>query len=276
MIAQYRLRPSFGNDTSPRYSPHRHDPAKGLRIGGLALVLAMAAYDGTTQSKVATSISPEASFSQELLKAEYVVDSSTIDLDFSLWQPVPENERDTVKKSKVEITRSELIRKGPATKSDFKYEFWTTGLGIEPVRLQSNVRYSQAGIERTGDRKIKRQYHLILPITEFSVAAKQVPLETKFVFLNNFQNPAKEDWRARIQYPTKLLNIAIRFPAQKRVSDITLWLLDEKGNKVGFQPLSTTNPTALKQDGDRQIATWQASNIPGQRAILFEWNWANP
>ena len=148
MIAQYRLRPSFGNDTSPRYSPHRHDPAKGLRIGGLALVVAMAAYAGTAQSKVATSISPEASFSQELLKAEYVVDSSTIDLDFSLWQPVPENERDTVKKSKVEITRSELIRKGPATKSDFKYEFWTTGLGIEPVRLQSNVRYSQAGTER--------------------------------------------------------------------------------------------------------------------------------
>ena len=84
MIAQYRLRSSFGNDTSPRYSPHRHDPAKGLRIGGLGLVIAMAAYGGTAQSKVAAEISPEASFSQELLKAEYVVDSSTIDLDFSL------------------------------------------------------------------------------------------------------------------------------------------------------------------------------------------------
>ena len=276
MIARYQRRSSSGNYTSPSYSARRFDSAKGLHIGGLGLVLAMVAYDGTAQSKVATRISPEATFSQELPKAEYVVDSSTIDLDFSLWQPVPEQERDTVKKSKVEITRSELIRKVPGTKSDFKYEFWTTGLGIEPVRLQANVRYLQAGVERTGDRKTKRQYHLILPITEFSVAAKQVPLETKFVFLNNFQNPAKEDWRARIQYPTKRLTIAIRFPAQKRVSDITLWLLDEKGNKVGSQPLSTTNPTALKQDGDRQIATWQASNIPGQRAILFEWNWANP
>lgn len=278
LLLHYLTGESKPGDNASQYdSRDRRNRSKRRLSCGLPFVLAIGMSCASAQSIAAVpEISPEPSFSQEAAKAEYVVESSKIDLDFSLWQSVPENERETIKKSKVEITRSELIRKAVSTKNDFKYEFWTTGLGIEPVRLQSNVRYLQAGVERTADRKTKRQYHLILPVAEFSETGKQVPLETKFVFLNNFQNPVKEDWRARVQYPTKLLTIAIRFPAQKHVSGITLWLLDEKGNKVGSQPLSTSNPPALKQDGDRQIATWQASNVPGQRAVLFEWNWANP
>ena len=240
------------------------------------MVLTIATFDANAQSQsVATKISPVESFSRDRLKALYVVDTSNVQLDFSLWQPVPENERATVKKSKVEITRSETIRKALATKDDFKYEFWTEGLGIEPVRLQANVRYVQAGSERTAERKLRRLYHLILPVSEFA-SGKQVPLETKFVFLNNFQDPTKENWRARIQYPTSLLNITIVFPAAKRVSDISVWLVDEKGKKVGSEPLSATNPARLKQEVARQIAIWQASNVPGNRAILFEWNWGNP
>jgi hypothetical protein len=238
-----------------------------------ALVLACAAP--AASSKPQDTVLSDQDFARESGGAAYANESSEFFLDLSSWQLVPESERDKVKKSKVSITRLDSIRKNKSPADDFKYEFWTTGLGIDPVSFESSPtarpEFGQVGSEPTPDGKTKRLYHLTLPTKAVPVGTT-IPLKTQFNFWNNFQEAGHSDWRARIKYPTKLVSARIAFPEKKRVRNVQVWLTNETDRKEQVA-LSSTNPPQLEEHNGRQTLKWKGLNVPGNHLILFEWEW---
>lgn len=226
------------------------------------------------------TVTPPDEFQKALNSAPYAIEQANFHLNFSGWKEVPDEELKTKKVSRVAITRHELILKNTESKDKFQYQFWTTGVGIDALQLQSHapVSYTYDKTE-VKDGKEKRLYNLEVPMNGLKPGSRTT-LDTKFHFWNGFQGTQKEDWRARIQYPTRTVAISIQFPKERKISKpIAVWLADENGAKE--KELSAENPALVHHEGENDIAQWSGLNIPGRHLILFEWEWekisaANP
>jgi hypothetical protein len=220
------------------------------------------------------TVTPPDEFQKAFNSVPYAIEQANFHLNFSGWKEVSDQEIKIKKVSRVAITRHELILKNAESMDKFEYQFWTTGVGIDPIELRSHapVSYSYDKTE-VKDGKEKRLYKLEVPMNGLK-AGSRTTLDTKFQFWNGFQGATKEDWRARIQYPTRTVAISIQFPKEKKISKpIAVWLTDENGIKE--KELSAENPVLVHHDGDNDIAQWSGLNVPGRHLIFFEWEWEN-
>ena len=224
--------------------------------------------------QIAASVTPADEFDSVFRNTQYAIEHVSFNLNFDGWREVETEYRDK-KRSRVSIARNESIVKNLDTKDRFGYEFWTTGLNIDPEELKSytplTFTFDREEIGRDG--KKKRVFKLDLPMTGLKPGS-HVQLGTKFNFWNGFQGINSDDWRARIEYPTRSVTVVIRFPKQKKISKpILVSLVDAQGNKK--RVLSDENPVLLYREDDRDIAQWSGLNILGKHFVLFEWEWAN-
>jgi hypothetical protein len=207
--------------------------------------------------------------------ADFQVDYSVFDVDLSKWMPVNEDERLKVKRSEAIVTRRDFARKLSAAPKNYEYEFWTTGVGIDPISLQSWPGASYAPKGESEDTPRKKLYVLTVP-TQDLPEGSPFPLATQFQFWNGFQGKDGDDFRARIQYPTRAVSVVIHFPKAKHVSTSPdVWLTDRDG-KDRLQKLSELNQPLLSTDSHgQQVAFWAGLDVPGDRLIMFEWKWTD-
>ncbi len=227
---------------------------------------------GVTMPKSALVVGTEG----ELMVGDFLNQHSTFDVDLTAWQPVRLEDATDKKVSAATVTRRDLIRKVTSKPVDYAFDFWTSGVGIdaESILAYPQPEFVPVRTEQRPDGTSRKLYRLRLPLASFG-SGTELPMFTRFIVWNGFQKSAGEDWRARIEYPTKAAAITIRFPIVKKVESVSVFLGNPDGNKIaGRAALSDSNPVLLQADSSgRQIALWAGLEVPGNHVLLFEWKW---
>jgi hypothetical protein len=200
----------------------------------------------------------------------YTCDYSTFFIDMSDWKQLPPGVNKHLKKvSSAIFTRNDLLRKLSSSTEDYVLRPWTTGAGIDTgfLRAPSGVELSFNQLSSDSER---RTYELVVPLGKQPVGASW-PISTNFTIWNGFQGETQDDWRADIEVPTKFVSFTIRFPMEKEVTEVKVFVDDGHSQPAS---LSKENPVVLGQDRNGQnFATWTGTDIPGKRYVLFVWKW---
>lgn len=200
----------------------------------------------------------------------YSCDYSTFFIEMSGWKKLPAGvDKHSKKVSPAVFTRNDLLRKVSASTADYVLWPWTTGAGIDqgPLRAPSGVELSFNQVSSDSER---RTYEFVVPLGKQPVGASW-PISTNFTIWNGFQGEEAEDWRADIEVPTKFVSFTIRFPREKEVTEVKVFVDDGRSEPTS---LSRENPVVLgEEEGGQNFATWTGVDIPGKRYVLFKWKW---
>ncbi len=260
------------------YAEQRHDPPRpamlhAIQIFGTinfvaTLVVAVFGLLGGSafQSAANSSALPSG---LDLRGFAYSCDYSTFFIDMSGWKPLlPGVDQHSVKVSPASFTRNDLLRKLTDSTDDYVLKPWTTGAGIdkELLRAPSGVELT---FEKISDADQRKTYNFVAPLGKQPRDAS-LPISIAFTIWNGFQHEDQEDWQADIEAPTRFVSFSIRFPKEKVVTEVRVFLEGDDGERS----LSRENSVLLSQDRDGEnLATWSVVNVPGKHFVKFVWKW---
>jgi hypothetical protein len=262
------------------YAEQKRDPPRPKMLGYIltfAILNLVAASLVAAAGRFGAASAPSALASGYALPSRldptgfaYSCDYSTFFIDMSGWKQLPPGvDKRSKKVSSTAFTRNDLLRKVSSSTEDYVLQPWTTGAGIDTgfLRAPSGVELSFNEVSTDSER---RTYEFVVPLGKQPVGASW-PISTNFTIWNGFQGEAQEDCRADIEVPTKFVSFTIRFPAEKEVTEVKVFVDDGRSQPSS---LSKENPVVLSQDRNGQnFATWTGSDIPGKRYVLFVWKW---
>lgn len=260
------------------YAEQRHNPPRpamlrAIQIFGTvnfvsAMVVAVFSLLGGAafQSTASSSALPGG---LDLRGFAYLCDYSTFFIDMSGWKRLPPGvDKRSVKVSAASFTRNDLLRKLTNSTDDYVLKPWTSGAGIDRdfLRAPSGVELT---FEMASDANERKTYNFIAPLGKQPRDASW-PISIAFTIWNGFQKEEEEDWQADIEVPTRFVSFSIRFPKEKIVTDVKVFLVGEDG----VSSLSRDNTVLLSQDRDGEnLATWSVVNVPGKHFVKFVWKW---